>query len=172
MVLLVLSAAAIWGCASTNKGNSNVETAATVGGADIDELKAYYQRMLDEKDTEILRLRLRNEALQDELAAQKRTIERLEAELAAGGGAQQELELLREELEEAQRKLLEWERKWNAVIGQKKTYIIKEGDTLQKIAEDPTIYGDRNKWKLIYEANKEKIKDPDKLTPGTVIVIP
>lgn len=51
-----------------------------------------------------------------------------------------------------------------------KEYIAKKGDTLWKIAEE--TYGDGKKWKNIYRFNKDAIKDPNKLKPGTKLVIP
>jgi outer membrane protein OmpA-like peptidoglycan-associated protein/LysM repeat protein len=51
-----------------------------------------------------------------------------------------------------------------------KEYTAKQGDTLWKIAEE--TYGDGKKWKNIYRFNKDSIKDPNKLKPGTRLVIP
>jgi 5'-nucleotidase len=51
-----------------------------------------------------------------------------------------------------------------------KEYIIKKGDTLWKIAEKELGKGYR--WKYIYELNKDKIKNPNKLKSGTKILIP
>jgi outer membrane protein OmpA-like peptidoglycan-associated protein/LysM repeat protein len=51
-----------------------------------------------------------------------------------------------------------------------KDYVTKKGDTLWKIAEE--TYGDGKKWKNIYRFNKDRIKDPNKLSAGTKIVIP
>ncbi|MRI84105.1 MAG: peptidoglycan-binding protein LysM [Nitratiruptor sp.] len=48
-------------------------------------------------------------------------------------------------------------------------YEIQKGDTLWAIAEK--FYGDGNKWKKIYEDNKEVIKDPDLIYPGQKIRI-
>lgn len=53
---------------------------------------------------------------------------------------------------------------------QSKFYEIKSGDNLSKIARQ--FYGDANKYPLIFEANREVIKDPDKIYPGQVIRIP
>jgi nucleoid-associated protein YgaU len=50
------------------------------------------------------------------------------------------------------------------------TYIVQKGDSLSKIAKK--YYGDMNQWKKIFEANKEKIKDPDKIQIGQTLVIP
>jgi nucleoid-associated protein YgaU len=49
-------------------------------------------------------------------------------------------------------------------------YVIQEGDTLWKIAE--IYYKDGSRYTKIVEANKEVIKDADKIYPGQTIVIP
>jgi len=49
-------------------------------------------------------------------------------------------------------------------------YTIQEGDTLQKISKK--FYDTYRKWEKIYEANKDTLKNPNKIKPGTVIVIP
>jgi nucleoid-associated protein YgaU len=51
-----------------------------------------------------------------------------------------------------------------------RTYTVVSGDSLSKIAK--SIYGDANKWRKIYEANTDIIKDPDKIRPGQVLKIP
>lgn len=53
-----------------------------------------------------------------------------------------------------------------------RTYRVKKADSLWNIAGYPEVYGDSLKWKKIYEANKDKIKDPDKIYPGQVLIIP
>ncbi len=49
-------------------------------------------------------------------------------------------------------------------------YEIRPGDTLSKIAK--TFYGNAVKYPLIFEANREVIKHPDKIYPGQKIRIP
>lgn len=49
-------------------------------------------------------------------------------------------------------------------------YTIKSGDTLSKIAK--TFYGNANKYPVIFEANREVIKDANLIYPGQVIRIP
>lgn len=51
-------------------------------------------------------------------------------------------------------------------------HIVKEGETLRIIAGYWEIYGDRNQSGRIYEANKDKIADPDVIRPGMVLTIP
>ena len=52
--------------------------------------------------------------------------------------------------------------------GATETYTVKSGDSLSKIA---TRYPGL-KWQDIYEANKDKIKDPDLIQPGWELKIP
>ena len=49
-------------------------------------------------------------------------------------------------------------------------YIVSPGDTLYKIAG--RLYGDYRKWKDIYKANKEKIKNPNIIHPNDFFNIP
>jgi len=51
-------------------------------------------------------------------------------------------------------------------------YKVRKGDTLSTIAARSDIYGDAGKWKKIYEANKETIKNPSRVYPGQVLRIP
>jgi len=51
-----------------------------------------------------------------------------------------------------------------------KYYVVKKGDTLKKIAYK--FYNDPSKWEVIYKANKNIIKNPNLLRPGTKIFIP
>jgi nucleoid-associated protein YgaU len=55
-------------------------------------------------------------------------------------------------------------------VGVGRTYTIKKGDSLSKIAKRE--YGDAQQWRRIYEANRDTIKDPDLIYPGQVVRIP
>ena len=49
-------------------------------------------------------------------------------------------------------------------------YTVVKGDNLSKIAKHH--YGNANEWKRIFEANKDVLKDPDKIFPGQKLKIP
>jgi len=51
-----------------------------------------------------------------------------------------------------------------------KIYVVKSGDSLSKIAK--VEYGDANAWNRIFEANKDILKDPNKIFPGQKLKIP
>lgn len=53
---------------------------------------------------------------------------------------------------------------------EKEFYTVVAGDTLSKIARQ--VYGNANKYPVIFEANKPMLKHPDKIYPGQVLVIP
>ena len=50
------------------------------------------------------------------------------------------------------------------------TYTVKSGDSRSKIAKH--LYGDANSWHKIFDANRDKIKNPDLIHPGQVLTIP
>ena len=50
------------------------------------------------------------------------------------------------------------------------TYTVKAGDSLSKIAK--AKYGNANLWKTIFEANKDRIKNPDLIQVGWELKIP
>ncbi len=49
-------------------------------------------------------------------------------------------------------------------------YVIQKNDSLWKIAQKEL--GNGNRWKYLYELNKNAIKDPNKLKAGVTIIIP
>ena len=51
-----------------------------------------------------------------------------------------------------------------------RTYTVKAGDTLSKIAKDQL--GSANSYMAIFEANRDQLTDPDKIKPGQVLKIP
>jgi nucleoid-associated protein YgaU len=51
-----------------------------------------------------------------------------------------------------------------------KTYTVKAGDTLSKIARE--YLGDANAFMTVFNANKDVLTDPDKIKPGQVLKLP
>jgi nucleoid-associated protein YgaU len=51
-----------------------------------------------------------------------------------------------------------------------KTYTVKPGDTLSKIAKE--FYGNANDYNKIFQANQDKLESPDKIRVGQELVIP
>jgi nucleoid-associated protein YgaU len=52
----------------------------------------------------------------------------------------------------------------------KQTYTVKPGDSLSKIASQ--FYGNAGEYMRIFEANKDKLSDPNKIQIGEELVIP
>jgi len=51
-----------------------------------------------------------------------------------------------------------------------KFHIVQKGETLSRISSQ--YYGSAGKWQKILEANRQTIKDANKLTPGMKLIIP
>ncbi|MGE0705520.1 MAG: LysM peptidoglycan-binding domain-containing protein [Vicinamibacterales bacterium] len=51
-----------------------------------------------------------------------------------------------------------------------KTYTVKSGDTLSRIAKEHL--GSANAYMKIFELNKDQLTDPDKIKPGQVLKLP
>jgi len=51
-----------------------------------------------------------------------------------------------------------------------KTYTVQAGDSLSKISQ--RFYGHANDYMKIFDANKDKLSDPNRIHPGQVLTIP
>jgi nucleoid-associated protein YgaU len=51
-----------------------------------------------------------------------------------------------------------------------RTYTVQSGDSLSKISKQ--FYGDASKYMKIFEANKDKLSDPDEIKAGMDLQIP
>jgi nucleoid-associated protein YgaU len=58
----------------------------------------------------------------------------------------------------------------SAPADQPRSYTVQSGDNLSKIAKE--VYGDADKWHAIFDANRDKIKNPDIIRPGEVLTLP
>jgi nucleoid-associated protein YgaU len=52
------------------------------------------------------------------------------------------------------------------------SYTVSEGELLWTIAKRPDVYGDPLLWPLLYQANRDQIKDPRKIYVGQTLTIP
>lgn len=50
------------------------------------------------------------------------------------------------------------------------TYTVKAGDTLSKISKQ--FYGNANEYMRIFYANRDKLRDPDKIQVGQQLIVP
>lgn len=87
---------------------------------------------------------------------------------------QRENTALRLELDQVRRDLTAARRgsdsRTGGVASMLRTYRVQKGDTLASIAAE--VYGDANKWKQIYDANKTVIPNRDVVPVGTLLIIP
>jgi nucleoid-associated protein YgaU len=54
--------------------------------------------------------------------------------------------------------------------GQQRTYTVRPGDSLSKISKE--LYGNANEYMRIFEANRDVLSDPNKISPGQTLKIP
>ena len=57
-------------------------------------------------------------------------------------------------------------------IPPKTLHRVLEGENLFEIANYESIYNEPLEWRTIFEANRDKIKNPNRIYPGQVLVIP
>jgi nucleoid-associated protein YgaU len=128
--------------------------------ATVEQLKAKYQAVIDlakqrgvslknvnlENDKLLIRAAAPNQAIKDELWDKIKAIDAKAADLTADISIDSGLPV------------------------PAKIYEVVGGDTLSKIAKK--FYGDANKYMKIFEANKDQLKDPDKINVGQKLKIP
>lgn len=68
------------------------------------------------------------------------------------------------------KRVIRYKPKYRVKKGKYKYYVVKKNDTLQKISYK--FYKTTKKWKYIYDYNKDVLKSPNKVYPGTKIKIP
>ena len=54
--------------------------------------------------------------------------------------------------------------------GHEQTYTVKPGDSLSKISKE--LYGNANEYMKIFEANRDVLSDPNRISPGQNLRIP
>ena len=128
--------------------------------ATLDQLKAKYQSVIDlaksrgvhltnvhiENDKLLIRGAAPNQDVKNEVWNQIKAVDSKYADLTADIGIDSSLPV------------------------PAKVYEVVSGDTLSKIAKK--FYGDANKYMKIFDANKDQLKDPDKINVGQKLKIP
>ena len=76
----------------------------------------------------------------------------------------------RSELERLRKRVDELETNPEPQAQPDRFYTVQPGDSLRAIAQ--RYYGDEMQWKRIYEANRDKISNPDLIHPGQEFKIP
>ena len=122
----------------------------------------YAQEKLTEKEAQEMLV-----SLQEQLAEAEATISTLQAEYDA---LMAEVEALEGRRDNLIAKLEALREEWK--MCQYGRYKVIEGDWLSKIASMRKVYHHGAKWPMIYEANKDKIKNPNLIYPGWVLLIP
>lgn|GEM_PF-2419829 len=122
------------------------------------------ETVLSEREDQITTLRQRLE----------RVTEQRDAYVAELEQTNRELDKLKEENEKLSKKIEEiLAPKPDLPPAKPDIYEVQAGDTLESIAAKADIYGDRSRWKEIFEENKDVIGSaPDELVPGTKLIIP
>lgn len=130
-------------------------TAAAKLSADLEKAAASAQAARQEAD----RARAETERLQ----AQLRTVEETaRAAQARGERAETQVAELRKQVAATPAPILPTYLR----------YVVKRGDTLQRISARPEIYADANQWPRLYEANRDMIGRDRKLKVGQVLLVP
>ncbi|UCF70417.1 MAG: LysM peptidoglycan-binding domain-containing protein [candidate division WOR-3 bacterium] len=118
--------------------------------------------------------KMTEEEAQAELARITAELEQINADIAALEAEVAELtsstSTMEAEYSSMQEKAAELRETWKRC--QYGRYTVVEGDWLSKIASMQNVYRDGSKWPWIHEANTDKIKDPNLIYPGWVLLIP
>ena len=142
-------------------------------GADL-----YYQLAFQKAEllnSEITRVKKQRAAEKqrriEELAAREKEEQRLRA--AAKAEAEDKLRLQAQQLaiaaEAAQAAVKKYK---NQLPALPTVYTVRRGETLPQISARSEIYNDSSLWPIIFRANRDQIRDPKRLWPGQVFVIP
>ncbi len=66
--------------------------------------------------------------------------------------------------------LLQPKDRYAAPSPQRNVYTVRKGETLFELAR--RFYGDQQQWRRIYQANRNRIKDPQQIQAGMKLIIP
>lgn len=129
-----------------------------------------------EKPPEVAKMEPECAALASQLQEEKDKLEQTESCLAA---EQATIRDLKTQIEAADTQIRDVEDRI-AALDQEITqlealpteWVVKRGECLYVISGHERVYGDPVKWPRLYEANKDKVENPDLIYPGQVLTIP
>ena len=135
----------------------------------FEELKSKYQSVLNEADQ--MQLQFQNLHIQDDKLFIKATAPSQEA----ANKVWDQIKLVNPSADDivADISVSQNAAQATAVGGQPQggqTYTVKAGDTLSKISKQ--YYGDANEYMRIFYANRDKLRDPDKIQVGQQLTVP
>ncbi len=148
--------------AKTEMSLANLEYKKATLEAGIRENRALYEKI----DADLKKTRLKTETAISDLEAASKKLAGQNEKMVKLNRQIEELEKKKADTEEALRKYSVLVPEMGRKVFQHK---VQKGDTLRSLAEK--YYGDTNKWTVIFEANKDKIKR-GALIEGEDIVVP
>lgn len=146
--------------------------------------EALFQVRRDDKGADLYFLLAfqKAEMLRSAILQEKKRQEAEKRQLAAELAAKAEQEQLMRAAEEAEIRLRAQLLAVSNRAAQKKnrepppplptSYTVRRGETLPQISARTEIYDDSTLWPIIYRSNRDQIRDPKRLWPGQVLVIP
>jgi septal ring factor EnvC (AmiA/AmiB activator) len=134
------------------------------GGSALEQRVARLERALKRRDEQLSTLRQEIQGVTDERDDCAAKLKQAEEELV---NLKEENEVLKKKIDEILAPPPD------SPPAKQDIYVVEQGDTLASIAAREDIYGDRARWKEIFEENKDVIGSaPDELAPGTKLIIP
>ncbi len=134
------------------------------GGSALEQRVARLERALKRRDEQLSTLRQELQDVTEERDEYATKLQQAEVELV---NLKEENEVLKKKIDEILAPPPD------SPPAKQDIYVVQQGDTLASIAAREDIYGDRARWKEIFEENKDVIGSaPDDLAPGTKLIIP
>ena len=137
-------------------------------GADV-----YYQLAFQKAEllkADVVRLQKRHAAEKQQRVAELAA--KAEEEQLMRDAAEAELRMRAQQAKAAVEQSVAQKKIKDALPSLPSTYTVRRGETLPQISARTEIYNDATLWPLIYRANRDQIRDPKRLWPGQVFVIP
>jgi nucleoid-associated protein YgaU len=138
--------------------NGEYYSADEVKKLDKDDYKSYCAQL----DAELARLQTAASSSKSEAEQARASVAQLQAEvrdLESRYGA------AKADVEQVEKEIAYYE-------GLPKSWTVRDGEFLHKIAGYEEIYADPLKWPRLYRANRERIADPNLIYPGWVLTVP